>query len=131
MTVKQVCQEIHNLVEESGLHFCINQTPFSSYITLRKKFIKPEAGVYSDSENTDVFNPHLVSEQLQAQINSLSDLLAHNDFLCFGMFILLKFNICGDTGCDLLMLDVGSILGVVLECACRQPCSQGSLPGCG
>jgi predicted nucleic acid-binding Zn-ribbon protein len=79
MTVKQVCQEIHNLVEESGLHFSINQTPFSSYITLRKKFIKPEAGIYSDSEATDVVNPHLVSEQLQAENNNLSDLLAHRE----------------------------------------------------
>ena len=52
-------------------------------------------------------------------------------FLCFGMFILLKFNICEVTKCDLLMLAVGSILGVVLACACRWPCSQGPLPGCG
>ena len=38
--------------------------------------------------------------------------------LCFGIFILLKFNICGVIWCDLLMLAVGSILGVDLECAC-------------
>ena len=52
-----------------------------------------------------------------------------NFILCFGMFIRLKFNTCGVIRCDLLMLDVGSILGVVLECACRWPCSQGPLPG--
>ena len=37
------CSQIHNLVQSSGLHFVINQTPWSSYITLRKKFIKPSA----------------------------------------------------------------------------------------
>ena len=79
MTVKQVCQEIHNLVEESGLHFSIKQTPFSSYITLRKKLINPGAGVYSDSEATDTVNSHLISEQLKNQNKSLSDLLEHKE----------------------------------------------------
>ena len=34
-----VCMTIHNLIQTSGLHFIINQTPWSSYITIRKKFI--------------------------------------------------------------------------------------------
>ena len=41
--VNKVCDEIHNLVQMSGLHFVINQTPWSSYITIRRKFVSPGA----------------------------------------------------------------------------------------
>ena len=37
--VNKVCDEIHNLVQMSGLHFVINQTPWSSYIPIRRKFV--------------------------------------------------------------------------------------------
>ena len=36
--VKEMCDKINNKVLISGLHFIINQTPFSNYITIRKKF---------------------------------------------------------------------------------------------
>ena len=36
-----MCNSIQNLIQSSGLHYVINQTPWSSYITLRKKFIDP------------------------------------------------------------------------------------------
>ena len=36
-------------------------------------------------------------------------------FFCFGTFISLKFNICGVTRCDLLILDVGSMLVLILS----------------
>ena len=39
--VDSACDRIHNLVQTSGLHFVINQTPWSSYITVRRKFINP------------------------------------------------------------------------------------------
>ena len=41
--VDSACDRIHNLVQTSGLHFVINQTPWSSYITVRRKFINPGA----------------------------------------------------------------------------------------
>ena len=31
--------KIHNMIQSPGLHFLINQTPWSSYITVRKKFV--------------------------------------------------------------------------------------------
>ena len=36
-----VCTRIHNFIQNSGLHFIINQTPWSSYITIRRKFVSP------------------------------------------------------------------------------------------
>ena len=41
--VNTVCDEIHNLVQMSSLHFVINQTPWFSYITIRRKFVIPGA----------------------------------------------------------------------------------------
>ena len=52
-------------------------------------------------------------------------------FLCFGIFIALKFNICWVNNYKWLMLDVGSILGVVLACTCCFPCFQCPVPGRG
>ena len=40
--VNSVCNQIHDLVQTSGLHFVINQTPWSSFITIRRKFINPK-----------------------------------------------------------------------------------------
>ena len=34
-----ICTRIHDVVQASGLNYIINQTPWSSYITIRKKFI--------------------------------------------------------------------------------------------
>ena len=33
--VKEICDKINNKVLIYGLHFIINQTPFSNYITIR------------------------------------------------------------------------------------------------
>ena len=33
-----VCDEIINTLKISKLHFCVQETPFSAYITIRKKF---------------------------------------------------------------------------------------------
>ena len=41
--VNSACDRIHSLVQMSGLHFLINQTPWSSYITIRRKFVNPGA----------------------------------------------------------------------------------------
>ena len=39
--VNAACNNIHNLVQSSGLHFVINQTPWSSFINLRREFVRP------------------------------------------------------------------------------------------
>ena len=33
------CSRIHDVIQSSGLHDIINQTPWSSYITIRRKFV--------------------------------------------------------------------------------------------
>ena len=39
--VNLACARIHEAIQTSGLHFVINQTPWSSYITIRRKFVHP------------------------------------------------------------------------------------------
>ena len=39
--VNVACARIHEAIQTSGLHFIINQTPWSSYITIRRKFVHP------------------------------------------------------------------------------------------
>jgi chromosome segregation ATPase len=46
----QICNQIHNLVQNSGLHFMINQTPHSSYIPIRRRFIRSENYQHNLSE---------------------------------------------------------------------------------
>ena len=67
MAVFQMCNKIHNTVEKSGLHYSINQTPFSSYITIRKKLINPEVELLSDSVETGVEDQKCKCEMLQIQ----------------------------------------------------------------
>ena len=39
--VNSMISKIHDVIQTSGRHFLINQTPWSSYITIRKKFVDP------------------------------------------------------------------------------------------
>ena len=48
--VNTVCNQIRNIVQTSGLHFIINQTPWFSYITVRRKFLNP--GAYNVKVNS-------------------------------------------------------------------------------
>ena len=34
----EICDGIHDAIGKSKLNFCIRQTPYSSYITVRKRF---------------------------------------------------------------------------------------------
>ena len=47
--VNSVCTRIHEIIQASGLHFVINQTPWSSYITIRRKFVN-QGGQYLPDE---------------------------------------------------------------------------------
>ena len=39
LDVNLACTRIHDVIQSSGLHYIINQTPWSSYITIRRKFV--------------------------------------------------------------------------------------------
>jgi hypothetical protein len=54
--VKTTMTQIHSLIQASGLHFIINSTPFSSYITIRKKVINSEQ--IPLNEATPMLEPH-------------------------------------------------------------------------
>ena len=77
MAVTKLCNNIHNLVERSGLHFRINQTPFSSYITIRKKLINPESNLASESGVSDDVDAQaaLIFGQLKSQRTAFEDTL--------------------------------------------------------
>lgn len=47
--VNKTLNEIHNLIQTSGLHYVINSTPFSSYITIRKKLQNDEQIPHKDA----------------------------------------------------------------------------------
>ena len=57
--VNSACDRIHSLVQMSGLHFIINQTPWSSYITIRRKFVNP--GAY-DVTKTKPTEPAIIDQ---------------------------------------------------------------------
>ena len=53
------CSQIHEFVQASGLHFVIKQTPWSSYITLRKKFVNSDN--FLNGANTHAMSPDLAT----------------------------------------------------------------------
>ena len=81
--VNSLCNQIHDLVQSSGLHFMINQTPWSSFITIRRKFInskdvpvvKPKIEtVFSRDEFTRIMEKN---KQLEAKNVSLKEALVN------------------------------------------------------
>ena len=49
-----VCTRIHDFIQNSGLHFIINQTPWSSYITIRRKFISAVANASNSIDDKKI-----------------------------------------------------------------------------
>ena len=50
ISAHETCDEIVNSVKSSNLHFILQETPHSVYITIRKKFVN-EAFSKNDEEN--------------------------------------------------------------------------------
>ena len=68
---------IHDVIQSSGLHYVINQTPWSSYVTIRKKFVNAGAKVAGDEESDMLTklreeNEKLKSKLATAEINSVN-----------------------------------------------------------
>ena len=66
-----VCNQIQSVIQNSGLHFSIIQTPFSSYITIRRKFINPESPMHNIFENTTGVEKS-ESNQLRQELDRIS-----------------------------------------------------------
>merc|ERR1712098_755184 len=55
---------IHDVIQKSGLHFVLTQTPWSSYITIRRKFTNAR---YTVNSNLNVTNDELKSMNVKNQ----------------------------------------------------------------
>ena len=65
--VNTVCSSIHDFIQSSGLHFVINQTPWSSYITIRRKFVDPQrASTNEPSKQVYIDSRHVRHNELVA-----------------------------------------------------------------
>ena len=58
----QILNKIDDVVQNSGLHFVINRTPFSSYITIRQKFVS--------NQEIKMLEP-LPGDELMKQLNEM------------------------------------------------------------
>ena len=70
--VNAMCNKIHNLVQSSGLHFVISQTPWSSYITIRRKFAGPAPAVQPNLASLGLVSSEQ-NEKLKQQIIDLEN----------------------------------------------------------
>ena len=87
--VNSICSNIHSFIQDSGLHFVINSTPFSSYITIRKKLVDPDKVVSKESSELASNLKHCNSrhdeltiltakyEKLRLKNNYLEEALVH------------------------------------------------------
>ena len=72
--VNSVINRIHELVQSSGLHFVIQQTPWSSYITLRRKFASPTSYDFNmKEEESAVINELVVEKEKQKHLEEKLD----------------------------------------------------------
>ena len=63
-----VCSRIHDFIQASGLHYIINQTPWSSYITIRKKFVHSDGLVSDHVEHDDTQTILAENKQLKEKL---------------------------------------------------------------
>ena len=59
---------IHDVIQSSGLHYVINQTPWSSYVTIRKKFVNAGAKVAGDEESDMLTKLREENEKLKSKL---------------------------------------------------------------
>ena len=81
--VNSVCNSIHDLVLSSGLHCVINQTPWSSYITLRRKFVNPLKSFAikpsSIEEGEELVALRGYTKQLEQEVSTLKNALVDSE----------------------------------------------------
>ena len=62
--------KIHEAVQASGLHFVIKRTPFSSYITIRQKFVEnKETGKSINTSESTTLNPKVAEFLPSVSVN--------------------------------------------------------------
>ena len=89
---------IHDAVQKSGLHFIINQTPWSSYITIRKKFTN--LGPYEGDDNLKDKETNSVKDELNEYTKQMEEKNAKTVANLYSKIEKLE-NALEETGCDM------------------------------
>ena len=89
---------IHDAVQKSGLHFIINQTPWSSYITIRKKFTN--LGPYEGDDNLKDKETNSVKDELNEYTKQVEEKNAKTVANLYSKIEKLE-NALEETGCDM------------------------------
>ena len=63
-----VCNQVLRVIKESDLNYLVNETPYSAFITIRKKFLKTRE-VHEASENTSACDAMVLSDVVLRQEN--------------------------------------------------------------
>ena len=63
-----VCNQVLRVIKESDLNYLVNETPYSAFITIRKKFLKTRE-VHEASENTLACDAMVLSDVVLRQEN--------------------------------------------------------------
>ena len=81
--ISEICDKIHNVIKSSKLDFAIQQTPYSSYVTIRRKVQKNvtlEALFDTNIKNEETVNFNL-KERLKAQEEENKELISQVETL--------------------------------------------------
>ena len=73
LDVNLACTRIHDVIQSSGLHYIINQTPWSSYITIRRKFVNKcaiSSKVVGDEESEMITQLRRENEKLKVNLEN-------------------------------------------------------------
>ena len=77
--VNSVLNKIHDLIQSSGLHFIINQTPWTSYITIRRKFVYPRDSPVKPTNIDELFDLREENKQLKSRVRDLNEALVDTE----------------------------------------------------
>ena len=77
LSANSVCNQVLKIVKESNLNYLVNETPYSAYITIRKKFVKNCTEV--TLADKDLNHENLVQENVPQ--DKLEALLVENNIL--------------------------------------------------
>ena len=77
LSANYVCNQVLKIVKESNLNYLVNETPYSAYVTIRKRFVKHSAEV--TLADKDVNQENLAQEN--APQDKLEALVVENNSL--------------------------------------------------
>ena len=101
-----VCSEISNYIRKSNLHFIAQETPWSLYLTIRKKFINEAKckNTVSSSEK-ELIKSEMENNELKKHLNALQ--LEHTN--------LEHENTCLKTECNSVKLELEQVRKIVKQ----------------